>query len=288
VRRTLSAGLRMTRNLLFRTGLGNLRPVRAIYDSLTAQLKDPNGIALVQGHKMLLDKHDNLNLSVRGVFARAETDLCRKLIKPGDVVVDLGANIGYFTLIFAGLVGEHGHVFAFEPEAANFELLSRNVALNDYGNVTLAQKAVSSTNGTARLYVTENPTDHRLYDSHDGRAYVNVDTVRLGDFLAGKATSVDFIKMDIQGAEGRALEGMLPLFTANPNLKLMTEFWPYGMHLFGTSPSDFLQMLLDAGLSLYEVSPGETRAVSAAQLLEKYDRKEDGYSTDLLCTRDPR
>ena len=73
------------------------------------------------------------------------TDVVTKEIQPGDTVLDLGANIGYFTLLFAKLVGNNGIVFAFEPEPQNIALLTKNIKINNYKNVTLVPKAVSNT-----------------------------------------------------------------------------------------------------------------------------------------------
>jgi len=116
------------------------------------------------------------------------------------VVVDIGANIGYYTLIFARLVGEQGRVFAFEPDPANFSLLAKNVAVNNYHNVELIQKAVSDQTGNARLYLSPKSTvDHRIYSSNDNRKFIDVEAVRLDDYFLDNNGKIDFIKMDIQG-----------------------------------------------------------------------------------------
>jgi hypothetical protein len=99
--------------------------------------------AMVQGHEMMLDSMDSLNLSVSGTYEPFQTSLVKQWIKPGNTVLDIGANIGYYTLIFAKLVGTSGRIFAFEPEPNSFMILSEIVARNNYTNVTRYQKAVS-------------------------------------------------------------------------------------------------------------------------------------------------
>src|SRR5437867_3185244 len=96
--------------------------------------------ALVRGHWMHLDPTDSVvspTLRHFGVFEPFETQLVQQMVRPGDVVLDVGANIGYYTLIFAELVGEQGHVYAFEPDPRNFAFLAKNVHSNRYRNVTL-------------------------------------------------------------------------------------------------------------------------------------------------------
>ncbi len=102
-----------------------------------------SNFAEVQGQKMFLDKKDVLGLSINGVYEPLETKLVRKEVKKSDVVLDIGANIGYYTLILAKLVGKKGRVFAFEPDPTNFALLKKNISINGYKNVILVPKAVA-------------------------------------------------------------------------------------------------------------------------------------------------
>ena len=88
-----------------------------------------------------------------GVNEKYETELFKKMVQDGMVVVDIGANIGYYTLIAAKLVGNKGIVYAFEPEPSNYELLCQNIAINGYTNVVPIEKAVSKTSGKTKLYV---------------------------------------------------------------------------------------------------------------------------------------
>src|SRR5262249_36182110 len=155
--------------------------------------------------------------AANGVYEPFETGLLQNQLRPGDVVVDVGANIGYYTLLFARCVGPRGRVFAFEPDQTNFDLLRRNVERNGYTNVTLVRKAVAAQSGKLRLYLCEdNKGDHRTYDSHDGRPSLEIDAVSLDDYFAGERGSIALIKMDIQGAEEGALRGMRRLLADNP------------------------------------------------------------------------
>lgn len=221
----------------------------------------PETFYLVDGHKMFLDSKDSLHLSINGIYEPFETELVKKEIKKGDVVLDIGANIGYYTLIFAKLVGENGKVFAFEPDPTNFSLLKKNVEINGYGNrVVLVQKAVSNKTEKIKLYLCEdNKGDHRIYDSHDGRQSIEIEAIRLDDYFKNYNGTIDFIKMDIQGAEGWAIQGMHNLLKKNKTVKIVTEFWPIGLKGSGIDPDEYFKILIELGFKLYEINEQEKK-----------------------------
>jgi len=167
----------------------------------------PNYIE-INGHKLFLDKIDCLNLSSDKDFEKNEIESFKKLIKKGDVVLDIGSHIGFHTLTFAKLVGNHGKVISFEPMPNNFALLRKNMEINGYTNVILVNKAVSNKNGSEKLYLSNyNTGDNRL--GNFGKEFdksITVETVRIDDYLEN--SDIDFIKMDIQGSEPFAIEGM--------------------------------------------------------------------------------
>jgi len=134
-----------------------LRKVHQIDDLLRSRSR-------VFGHEMFLDPTDSIvspTLLRDGYFEPYETTLIESEIRPGDVVLDIGANIGYYTLIFARLVGERGRVYAFEPDPTNFRLLKKNVRANGYQNVIFVKKAVADSSGSMPLYLCpDNKGDH--------------------------------------------------------------------------------------------------------------------------------
>jgi FkbM family methyltransferase len=240
------------------------------------------------GHTLLLDPRDSLGLAwSKGNYEPFETALLKQHVRRGDVVLDLGANIGYYTLLFADLVGPEGRVFAFEPDPTNFDLLTRNVRRNGCANVVPVAAAVGERGGTLRLYLCEdNRGDHRAYDSGDGRPSVEVDVVRLDDYLRDFDRPIAFVKMDIQGSEAAALAGMAGLLRRNPRLKLATEFWPFGLHRAGGSAEGYLRALGRHGFTLYAIDEAGQRVETAdwAQLLRTYVVEKQNY-TNLLCVR---
>ncbi|HET9870069.1 MAG TPA: FkbM family methyltransferase, partial [bacterium] len=227
-------------------GLGRVRPIRWAYDRLYQALK-PQWVR-VQGHRMFLDEKDTLELATREVYEPLETRLLLEHLAPGQVFVDIGANIGYYTLLAARRVGPEGRVFAFEPDPDNFRLLQKNVAVNGYANVILEPKALSDGEGEADLFLNPlNRGDHRLYDSGDGRVHVRVPRTALGSYFKAVQNRPHFIKMDIQGAEARALAGMRDLVAGLPRVLLVSEFGPEGLRRSGADPAGYLRDLASLG-----------------------------------------
>jgi len=285
LRSALRGGYAATRGCLTGYRLSRFRIVRSVERLVRTALR--TDVANVLGHRMRLDVNDRAELSIHGIYEPLTTDLVRAEIRTGDVVLDVGANIGYYTLIFARSVGPEGRVFAFEPEPGNFSLLQENVSTNRYRNVTLSRLAVSDRTGSARLYVDAgNAGDCRIYDSRDNRPSIEVETVRLDDYFEPPPGRIDLIKMDIQGAEPAALRGMQGLLERHRRVKLVVEFWPYGLRLFGTDPEEFLRMLCGAGFSLWNLNErrGGLSRTGVTELLNEYQPAFDS-ATNLYCVR---
>src|SRR5262249_8695322 len=245
--------------------------------------------ALVHGHRMVLhppqeDLWVSRPLLHGDGYEPFESELLLGQLKPGSVVIDLGANIGYYTLLFARHVGPQGKVFAFEPDPANFALLKQTVEAHGYHNVVLIQKAASDRAGVARLHQSAtNKGDHRLYDSSDGRPTVEVETISLDDFLADFAGTIDLIKMDIQGAEGLALEGMRQLLARQPDVTIATEFWPLGLRRSGSSAERFLTLLEESGFRFFGINERDRAALPVSAEVLRYIPEGEEVFTNILC-----
>jgi FkbM family methyltransferase len=244
----------------------------------------------VAGHRMYLHPEDKVissHLRRYHTWEPFETQVVMREVKAGDTVLDIGANIGYYTLHFAQLVGEQGHVFAFEPDPDNFVLLAKNVEINGYRNVTLIPKAVAHQSGPLKLYLSKhNKGDHRIYDSRDGRPAIPTEAVSLDDYFAHFTGVINFIKMDIQGAEMGALEGMTSLLAGNKPLNMISEFWPHGLKSFGAEPEHYLQLLQTHGFDLYELDEDDERITPthADKLLQTYSVEGKRF-TNLFCAQ---
>jgi len=185
---------------------------------------------VVNGCKMQLDENDVMQMSLFD-YEPIETDIVKSNVKKNDIVVDVGANIGYYTLLMAK---NNSHVFSYEPEPQNFALLQKNVMINDFSSkVNLYNKAVSNFNGNAKLVLSEHTTgQHKLDNNRFGTRSIDVEVTKL------ELERIDFAKIDVEGAELHVLEGMKTL----PN-KMLIEFNSINLKESGTNHDDFFHFI---------------------------------------------
>lgn len=244
--------------------------------------------AKVHGYTMYIDPYDSMGLAIGGVYEPLETTLVRELIRPGQVILDIGANIGYYTLLFSQQVGPSGLVFAFEPDSQSFQLLQKNIKVNNIKNTSVFQLAVADEEKDLTLYRDRfNNLDHRIVKPDWESEAIHIRSIRLDTFYSQcSPRPPDFIKMDIQGSEGYALEGMKNLLAQSANVMLLTEFWPAGLNQGGYGAEVFLRNLTSLGFSLLDTldhANGSTPA-TIQELLKKYPPTQPGH-TNLLCKR---
>ena len=229
-----------------------------------------------------VDRYDSLNLIMNPKADPTELAIVTSTLKPGDTAIDVGANIGLYTLYMAQSVGLSGKVFAFEPEPENFALLNFNVAGNKFDNVTLYQCAASNARSTAALAINDkNMGMHRL-STHPGSAdSIEVETVRVDDLIDSRI-DVRLAKIDVEGHELHVLEGMANLLSRNTHIHLLVEYNPSSLIAGGTQPGQLLDCLKDFGFVM-EVA-GRSGRVSSRVLLENFSMDGPAYA-NLHCYR---
>jgi len=241
---------------------------------------------------------------IRGLYARLyvlgktlaeprERRFLRAQVEPGMVVFDVGANLGFYTLLLAGRVGPQGRVHAFEPDPLSCELLRRranirsNIRSNIRANIEINQTAVGDREGTITLYINRsNRADNRVHPSLGAETAeaVDVPLTTLDAYCAARGIDrVDAVKMDIQGAEVAALAGFRKTLT---NLKprwMLIEFSPEHLRGAGSSPEAFWGILAELGYEPWGFGE-DGEAVRIADTRAFTRRWEGGY-TDVWARR---
>ncbi len=226
---------------------------------------------VVDEFRFAIDALDSLGLAQGHAFEPDILLALKRWVQPGATVVDIGANIGYFTAHMARLVGSAGTVHAFEPEPDNFELLIDNMHANGLLWVQAHQAAVGAQAGTAVLHTSDyNGGMHRLYDSVccTGPAFA-VPVLRLDQALAD--TRIDLIKIDIEGYEPAALLGAQTCLQSNAGLKIISEYCPASILEAGGKPGAFLSWLHAQGFSPHRL---DGHIINIAELIQDAQRYE--------------
>jgi FkbM family methyltransferase len=196
---------------------------------------------------------------------RAERELLRQVLFPGSIVVDAGANIGIYSEFLSRCVEPNGIVHSFEPSPENFKRLRS--ATRKLANVRLSQAAVGERSRRSELYLSDKlNVDHRAYAAEgDSRRTVPIEMVALEDYFK-PSERVDLIKMDVQGFELHALRGAKRVIQENPGIKLLLEFWPYGLKQAGARWEEVVEMLRDFGMDLMLVNKKTLTPFDAADV----------------------
>lgn len=227
---------------------------------------------------------------IRMVFNR-EVDsevgqIAQKLLQEGDVVLDVGANVGLVARQFATYVGPTGNVLAFEPDIKTSVYLKRNV--RKLPQVQVHEVALSDANGTASFYLDpRSGTSNSLAEREVAGDVVTVPCETLDHFLTSHPFDrIALIKIDVEGAESKVLRGMRETLKSHPETHIILEFGPHNQEMAGVNPADFLSQIYSLNLETYVLK--EDGKVIKASCLEEIMAllPEVGY-INLLCTKNP-
>lgn len=227
--------------------------------------------------------------ALTGTYERDTVVVLQDLLSPGMTMVDLGAHLGYLSLVAARCVGPSGTVYAFEPQPETYDLLLKNIEANGYGTVIRpVRTAVSNTVGSTDLFQGEEDCGDASFYRTPGASVdkVVVETTTLDDFFAVEGwPTVHLVKMDIEGAEKVALEGMGELSARNAELTLIMEFNPDVQAAAGVTPEELFETLSALGFRKFSAIQGGLKPVSVPQDIPRLVRLAgDGY-VNLICER---
>ncbi len=181
-----------------------------------------------------------------GVREKKSTEIMQKFIQPDDVILELGANIGYYVLIESKILSEKGHIYAVEPGPENVKLLKKNIELNNVKNIDVFHMAMSNEKGTAKLYIGPACNLHSLIGTTGvaDEQYVEVETDTVDNFLKEKRP-VTFLRMDIEGYETEIIDGMRETLKSPQLKRFFVEIHPH--RVSSEKMLNFLKKLLEYG-----------------------------------------
>lgn len=215
-----------------------------------------------------LDRLVCLLLHRAGLMGATERVLLPQLVKPGMTAIDIGANVGLYSLLLSQLIGSEGTLFAFEPEPALYASLTKNRAKNQADNIRTFNCALGEAPGRVSFYRSIlNSGDNRLGNFGWQGQQLEVEMVRLDDVLPQHR--IDFIKIDVQGFEGFVLRGMDRVFAESPNLTIHMEFWPHGLRNAGTEPRELLEQLARRHFNIHLIDGEKLMPVDDFAALER-------------------
>jgi FkbM family methyltransferase len=241
----------------------------AKYPSGPVYLGDHTALVATRwGAKMLVDTRDAMVtpwLVLDGLWESHVTGWFQERLKSGQVFVDVGANVGYFTLLGASLVGPEGRVVAVEAHPHLAELLRRNVIINGlHGRVTTWGRAAWSESTEVKLHMRENFASNSSIGSigpdalarlGDAEEIVTVAAVALDDLL-GDIGPVDVLKVDVEGAELQVFRGLARTLAASPDITIMFEWSPAQLTDVGDDPGALLDLLAGHGFRFHLLESG--------------------------------
>ena len=243
---------RIGKNLLSGKGLTKYSFIRKVKHYSLSNLQ--TDYAEVFGNKLFLSKKGlALSISHYGTYEELEAKIMEEKIEMGNIVVDVGANIGLHTLNMARIVGNTGQVFAFEPDPSNFEILKKNVKINNYKNIILEQKAVGDKHGRTTLYQSDHPGKHRIFpQTEQAKSQVQVELTNLDNYFdSDMIDKINFIKIDVEGLEFSVLKGMKNILKNSKKIKILFEFMPENTMEVGFTPIELLNYLTSNDFKLY-------------------------------------
>src|SRR5262245_13031463 len=219
-----------------------------------------------------------------GELERGTRILIQKYLRPGNVFIDVGANVGMHTLAAARAMQGQGKIIAFEPFEPTMRMLEKSIWMNGFSSMTeIHQAAVFNAAGRQQLFIGATSGHHSLFalepSPNNAQGPGKVPLVRLDSVIAA-GQRIDLMKIDVEGAELEVIEGAVSLIADNPEIALIVEFGPSHLRRTGRTPSQWLDSFNQLGL-YYRVINNESGALEKWSL----DALEQVESVNLFFAR---
>jgi FkbM family methyltransferase len=217
-----------------------------------------------------------------GVWDPQDAAAITAALCPGMTVIDIGARVGYLTILAAQWIGPTGRVLAVEPAPENFKLLEANVTRRGARNVSLTQAAAWCQRGELELWLSQtNSGDDRGFEHEGAGEVVRVAAVPVDDLL-GDYAHVDLVLLDTHGSERTAIEGMTHTI-ARFRPQLQAKFWPDAVRSVGDDPTELVVFYRELGYHVSVLGAKESMDIDAAAMVELAERIP-GRSCTLILT----
>ena len=212
----------------------------------------PEKLHTKTGCKLWVPKKDRsiyvVDLFLTGYYERAESLRVIELLSTGDVVVDVGANIGYYTCLMSKSVGAEGVVFAFEPVSDNREVLEENIALNGLNNVSVYSCALAEVKEKSKIYLNnDNLGAHSLVGGENAQHSIEIDVVPFDEVVPYR--QIALVKIDVEGYELSVLRGMEEHARKGMIKHILIEYTPSKIAQNGQSPAEFFSIIKRHGFN---------------------------------------
>lgn len=223
----------------------------------------------------LIDPVSNFGNSLRTkkVYEADLTSYFQHILAKGDTMVDVGANEGYYSILASALVGQQGKVFAIEPQSRLQSILFNNIELNKAYNVTVYQTTISDSVGSVDLNLTPDTNSGSsgiLRSTKYKNPTEKVPMKRLSDIVAlFNISTIDLLKMDIEGFEFQAVLGDKELFRSNIIKNFALELHPAVIEQHGNNSHEVISFLNDCGFVEVDSDEGDSRNVDRTILFRK-------------------
>ncbi len=250
------------------------------WNNLFAQ--EPSFVHSVEnGVKMKLYRDSVLSRLIYDGFEEEETLFLGRFLRKGDTFVDIGCNVGFFTLQASGKVGDEGKVICFEPSPVTFKRLTDNIGINGFKNITAINKGLSDSEGTMTLNVSNNGYDawNTFAKGPDDKLQttVSVAVSTLDKELDGLDKSkISLVKIDVEGWEKFVFSGGEKFFTSSSPV-VMVEFTEENTYAAGYFVQELYDIFVNWGYKWYRLKEG--------QLVEEERRLHYPYD-NLIATKD--
>lgn len=277
-------------------GLGRIPLLKKAYAMVSKSVAPAKPIIIpVKTFKLLVNVNSHgldgmaMKLMLDHEYEPVTTKAFEYIVHKGMNVVDIGANLGYYTILSSKLVGDDGTVWAVEPEPSNYDCLLNNILINGcIKNVAPYRKAIHSQSGKAPLYVSDNESGEHSLVLVEGRSYIDntiqVEAITLDELMDGQ--KVDVVKLDAEGNEVNVLIGGKDVFMKNQDIKLITEFWISGIIASGYTPEEYWQFLEYLDFKHIYILDEIGKEIWFGTLNRALACCKDGkYSVNLLCSR---